>query len=73
MNELIILGIISAIFTVMCLVTAIVENFGAICRFIKAVIEVIGEYIFKAQTKYYKWKLRKQRKRNKMMNRYFYK
>ena len=69
MNELIIIGIVSMFFTVACLFAAIIENFGTICRFIKAVVEVIGERIFKAQTKYYK---RKQRKRSKKMNKYYY-
>ena len=69
MNEIIIMGILDIIFLAMFLITAIIENFGAICRFVKAVIEVIGERIFNAQTKYYK---RKQRKRSKKMNKYFY-
>lgn len=59
MNELIIIGIIASIFTAMCLIAAIVENFGTICHLIKAVVEVTGEYIFKAQTKYYKRRQRK--------------
>lgn len=45
---LITMGIIATIILGMILITPIVENFGYICRFIKAVIEVIGERIFKA-------------------------
>lgn len=53
-NFLITMGIIATIFLVMIVITSIVENFGSICRFVKAVVEVIGEYIFKAQTAYFK-------------------
>ena len=58
-NFFITMGIIAMIFLGMILITSIIENFGYICRFVKAVIEVIAERIFKAQTKYY---TRKQRK-----------
>ena len=60
---LITMGIIATIFLGMIIITSIVENFGSICRFVKAVVEVIGEYIFKAQTAFFKAMQRKRSKR----------
>ena len=62
MNELIIIGIIAAVFAAVIIIAAIVENFAAIVRFCRCAVEVIAERIFKAQTAYYK---RRQRKRSR--------
>lgn len=62
MNELIIIGIIAAVFAAVIIIAAIVENFAAIVRFCRCVVEVIAVRIFKAQTAYYK---RRQRKRSR--------
>ena len=51
---LITMGIIATIFLGMIVITSVVENFGSICRFVKAVVEVIGERIFKAFTAIFK-------------------
>ena len=56
---LITMGIIATIFLGMIAITSIVENFGVICRFVKAVVEVIGERIFKAFTAIFKAMQRK--------------
>lgn len=47
-------GILASVFVTMCFISAVVENFGSICRFVKAVVEVIVEYIFDEQTKFFK-------------------
>ena len=49
-----IVGILASVFVTMCLISYVVENFGSICRFVKAVVEVIGERIFKAFTAIFK-------------------
>ena len=62
MNALITIGIIAAALLAVIIIAAIVENFAAIVRFCRCVVEVIGERICKAQTAYYK---RRQRKRSR--------
>ena len=52
MNELIIFGIICAVFVLLCAATAIVENFGEIC-----------DWLFDVVTAYYKFKLHRRRRK----------
>lgn len=40
-----VVGVLASAFVAMCLISAVVENFGSILKFIDAVIQVIAERI----------------------------
>ena len=52
MNELLIIGIMAVAFVLMFALTAIIEN-----------REAIAEWLFDVQSAYYKWKMRRARKK----------
>ena len=67
MNELLIIGIAATAFVLMFAITAIIENFGAVCRFLRCACAVIGnwvyEWLFDVVTEYYMYKARRARKK----------
>lgn len=63
MNELIIIGMLSLIFGVMCLVVEIVENFGAICDWLHNARNEVCDWCFDVGTAYYKFKAQRARKK----------
>ena len=59
MNEIIIIGMLLPVFGAFCIVCAIVDNFGKICKW-------LYDWLFDISTAYYKFKMQRRRRRMRL-------